>query len=63
MRSSGFSSRLTRRIPAGAWPVVVVILAVLAGNVLYVSGQTMNNPITWTAGISHFLCHISCGRP
>jgi hypothetical protein len=43
--------------------VVAVILAVLAGNVLYVAGLTMNNPITWTAGISHFLCHISCGRP
>ena len=63
MRSSGSFHAFTRRLPPSTIPVVLIILAVLAGNILFVSGQTIDNPITWTAGVSHFLCHISCGRP
>jgi len=54
---------LERRFGPSAIPVILIIAAVLAGNILYVSGQTIENPITWTAGLSHYLCHISCGRP
>lgn len=63
MRSSGSFHALARRLPPSTIPVVIIIAAVLAGNILFVSGQTIDNPITWTAGVSHFLCHISCGRP
>ena len=62
MRSPRYLNTLVRLSPS-AIPVIVIIAAVLAGNILFVSGQTIENPITWTAGLSHFLCHISCGRP
>lgn len=52
-----------RRLPPHTLPIIWIVLAVLAGNVFFVTGQTIDNPITWTAGISHYLCHISCGRP
>jgi hypothetical protein len=42
---------------------VLIVLAVFLGNIIFLSGQELDNPITWTAGISHFLCHVTCGRP
>jgi hypothetical protein len=42
--------------------VVLIVLAVLAGNVLYVTGVSNSDPIWWTSSISHGLCHIACGH-
>ncbi len=36
---------------------------VLLGNFMYVSGLANNDPISWTAGISHSICRVTCGRP
>jgi hypothetical protein len=38
------------------------VAVVLLGNAAYVFGLTNNDPITFTAGISHYLCHLACGR-
>jgi hypothetical protein len=40
----------------------MIVLAVLAGNVLYVTGLSNGDPIWWTTGIAHGLCHVSCGH-
>jgi hypothetical protein len=52
-----------RRLPPCTVPVLLIILVVLLGNIVFISGLEMDNPITWTSSISHFLCHITCGRP
>jgi hypothetical protein len=52
-----------RRLPSATAPIVLIILAVFLGNFIFLSGLEIDNPITWTAGISHFLCHVTCGRP
>ena len=57
------ATTLLQRLPAWAIPVVAIIIAVLVGNVMYVAGFTNSDPISWTAGISHQLCHVACGRP
>ena len=44
-------------------PVAVIIVMVLLGNFMYVSGLANNDPISWTAGISHSICRVTCGRP
>ena len=55
--------RAYRRLPPYALPLVVIVLGVLLGNIMYVSGLANNDPISWTAGISHKLCRVTCGRP
>ena len=35
----------------------------LLGNFFFVAGLANNDPISWTAGISHELCRVTCGRP
>ncbi|HEY5267131.1 MAG TPA: hypothetical protein VIJ40_09980 [Acidimicrobiales bacterium] len=52
-----------RRLPPSTTPVVLIILIVLLGNLFFVAGLANNDPISWTAGISHSLCHVTCGRP
>jgi hypothetical protein len=52
-----------RRLPSWTTPVLLIVVVVLAGNALYVSGLSNNDPISWTAEISRSVCHISCGRP
>lgn len=64
MNSTG--ARLTafyRRLPPSALPILFIVLLVLAGNAMYVLRLANNDPISWTAGISHSLCRIKCGRP
>jgi hypothetical protein len=36
---------------------------VLAGNAMFVLRLANDNPIVWTASISHSLCRVTCGRP
>lgn len=52
-----------RRLPPWTVPVLLIVLVVLAGNAMYVLRLANNNPISWTAGISHHLCRVTCGRP
>jgi hypothetical protein len=52
-----------RRLPPSLVPLLLIILGVALGNFIYLSRLEVDNPITWTAGISHFLCHVTCGRP
>lgn len=53
-----------RRQPASAKAIGFIVLAVLAGNGVFVSGLAIDNPVTWTAGIAQFVqCHVACGRP
>ena len=52
-----------RRLPSWTWPLVIIVVAVLAGNAMYTTGLANNNPIAWTSGIAHSLCRITCGRP
>lgn len=64
MRSTGDRLiTLYRRLPPSATPIALIILVILLANGFYVFGLTNNDPISWTAGISHNLCHITCGRP
>ena len=44
-------------------PVILIILAVFVANLMYISGLGLDNPISWTAGISHHICRVACGRP
>jgi hypothetical protein len=52
-----------RRLPPYTGPLLLILLVVLAGNGMYVFRLANNDPISWTAGISHKLCRITCGRP
>ena len=52
-----------RRLPPSLVPILLIILGVFLGNFIFLSGLEIDDPITWTAGISHFLCHVTCGRP
>ena len=54
---------LARRLPPPALPLVLIVLVVLTGNAMFVLRLADNNPIAWTAGISHDLCRVTCGRP
>jgi len=51
-----------QRIPRTWTPLLVIVGFVLLGNAAYVLGLTNNDPITFTANISHSLCHIACAR-
>jgi len=51
-----------QRFSPSTQAVSLIVLAVLVANAAYLLGLTNNDPITWTAGISHSLCHLSCGR-
>jgi hypothetical protein len=52
-----------RRLPRSTTPLLLIFLAVLIGNGLYLVGESNINPIWWTANISTIVCHITCGRP
>jgi len=52
-----------RRLPTSTTPLLVIFLGICFANVLYLTGFSLINPISWTAGVSHILCHVSCGRP
>ncbi len=54
---------LIRRVPPPVWPLVAIVAVVLVGNGMFVLRLANNDPISWTAGISHQLCRITCGRP
>jgi hypothetical protein len=54
---------LYKRLPPSTIPLFIIVLAVLAGNAMYVLRLANNDPISWTAGISHQLCRVTCGRP
>ncbi len=43
--------------------MIIIVIAVLAGNAMYTTGLANNNPIAWTSGIAHSLCRVTCGRP
>lgn len=51
-----------RRLPASRTPVLLIVLVVVAANVLYVTGLSNSDPIWWTTGIAHAVCHVSCGH-
>ncbi len=52
-----------RRLPPSTSAVLLILLAVLIGNGLYLIGESNINPIWWTANISTIVCHVTCGRP
>ncbi len=52
-----------RRLPASTTPLVLIVLAVLIGNGLYLVGESNISPIWWTANVSTIICHVTCGRP
>jgi hypothetical protein len=52
-----------RRLSPTTKAIALIVLVVLVANGMYVFGLANNDPISWTAGISHHLCHITCGRP
>ncbi len=52
-----------RRLPASTTPLLLILLAVLIGNGLYLIGESNTNTISWTASISTIICHVTCGRP
>jgi hypothetical protein len=54
---------LYRRLPPSAVAIGFIVIIVLLANGMYVFGLANNDPISWTAGISHHLCRITCGRP
>jgi hypothetical protein len=52
-----------RRFPPSTTALLLILLAVLIGNALYLIGESNIDPISWTASISNIVCHITCGRP
>jgi hypothetical protein len=52
-----------RRLPPSTGPLLLILLAVLIGNGLYLVGESNISPIWWTANISTIICHVTCGRP
>ncbi|MGA7834290.1 MAG: hypothetical protein WCA31_03700 [Acidimicrobiales bacterium] len=52
-----------RRLPPSAVAISLIVIIVLLANGMYVFGFANNDPISWTAGISHHLCRLTCGRP
>lgn len=50
---------LYRRLPPTTTPLLLILLAVLVGNGLYLVGESNTNTISWTANISHVVCHIT----
>ena len=52
-----------RRLPASTIPLALIVLVVLIANAMFVLRLANNDPISWTAGVSHYLCRVSCGRP
>jgi hypothetical protein len=52
-----------RRLPPSTGPLLLILLAVLIGNGLYLIGESNISPIWWTANISTIICHVTCGRP
>lgn len=52
-----------RRLPPSTTALLLILLAVLIGNALYLIGESNINPIWWTANISTNICHVTCGRP
>lgn len=52
-----------RRLPPSTTAILLILLAVLIGNGLYLVGESNINPIWWTANISTVICHVTCGRP
>jgi hypothetical protein len=52
-----------RRLPPWVVPIALIVVVVLLGNVMYVLRLANDNPISWTAGVSHHLCRVTCGRP
>lgn len=52
-----------RRLPPSTTAILLILLAVLIGNGLYLIGESNINPIWWTANISTVICHVTCGRP
>ena len=52
-----------RRLPPFTTPLLLILLAVLVGNGLYLIGESNTNTISWTASISQVVCHVTCGRP
>jgi len=63
---NSFGARLFgayRRLSPTTKAIALIVLVVLAANGFYVLGLANNDPISWTAGISHHLCRITCGRP
>jgi len=51
-----------RSLPRSTGPLLIIFLGVCIGNALYLTGFSLINPISWTAGVSQILCHVSCGR-
>ncbi len=52
-----------RRLPPSTTPLLLIFVAVCIGNGLYLIGESNTNTISWTASISHVVCHVTCGRP
>jgi hypothetical protein len=52
-----------RRLPPSTTSILCIIGVVLLGNFFFVARLAKNDPISWTAGISHQLCRLTCGRP
>jgi hypothetical protein len=63
--TSAWSRFLTfyRRLPPSTSALLLILLAVLIGNGLYLIGESNIDPISWTANISSIVCHVTCGRP
>ncbi len=59
----GRLNAVTRRLPASSLPIALIVLVVLAANGMFVLRLANDDPISWTAGISHQLCRVTCGRP
>lgn len=51
-----------QRFPQSWTPFVLIVVVVLLGNAASVLGLTNSDPITFTAHLSHSLCHLACGR-
>ena len=52
-----------RRLSPTTKAIALIVLVVLLANGMYVFGLANSDPISLTAGISHHLCRLTCGRP
>lgn len=51
-----------RRLPPSTGPLAVILLAVILGNIIFLSGLGYDDPITKSSRLTSALCNVTCGR-
>ena len=50
------------RLPSSTAPLLIIVGVVMLANLVYLSGLTDSDPLSWTTGIARSTCGFICGR-